>query len=149
MIPIEVLERLAKVWRAAMERTDLSDVATFYWFPKGSCGDSSLLLEKFLRDHHIEGCFYVQGESVPEHPDCRSHAWLEYGDVILDITADQFACHPGPSVIVTRDRTWHSHFVEEEREASRIEDYDDFTKDRLLEIYDRVLAAVPPNFLPR
>ena len=35
-----------------------------------------------------------------------THAWVERNDMIVDITADQFADISEP-VIVTADRTWH------------------------------------------
>lgn len=39
-----------------------------------------------------------------------SHAWLERGSWIVDITADQFP-DVTESVIVTQDRDWYNRYV--------------------------------------
>jgi hypothetical protein len=83
---------------------------TFEQFPLGACGDACLLLGRFLQDVGLGDWEYVYGWNGD-----RSHAWLQSGKVIVDITADQF---PGVTdlVIVTEDSGWHNQFKEASRE---------------------------------
>src|SRR5690349_9290542 len=112
----KALRLLATAFRQAIEVSDLRTDIAFREFPRGACGDASLLLSEFLRRHGFDDIDYVVGlvRNGPEH---QSHAWLEIGATIIDITADQFASRPGPPVLVTRERTWHAHFIEEERRS--------------------------------
>jgi hypothetical protein len=49
-------------------------------------------------------CYGIDPDSL------SSHAWIERGGLIVDITADQFA-DISERVIVTTDATWHdAHF---------------------------------------
>jgi len=92
----------------------------------------------FLRDHRIGDAEYVLGISN----NGTSHAWLEVGGFIVDITGDQFTCHPGAPVVVTQDRRWHCYFQEDYRASIRIEEYDERTRRRLARLYGTVLACV-------
>ena len=108
-------------------------------FPSGACGDASLLLAHFLAEAGLYGAVYVSG--LWER---YSHAWLELGNLIIDITADQFTADPQAAlvldglpetpdgVLVTTSRDWHSRFEEARRSVARIDVYDD-TTNRLLE----------------
>jgi hypothetical protein len=52
----------------------------------------------------------------------ETHAWLEIGDAIIDITSDQFPDGPGP-VVVTQDHSWHSQFRFQKRRPADFETY--------------------------
>jgi hypothetical protein len=137
---------LAGGWRHAIEGSDLADHPIFQRFPHGSCGDSSRTLAKFLESHGVTGVEYVLGGSVSHPQGLPTHAWLEIGGIIVDITADQFEWYPGPAVIVGRDRTWHSQFAERDRDTNTLEDY---SQPQLLDLYDRILHQVPARLRPR
>ena len=82
---------LAKRLRAAIEACDLKTLPiTFHEFPRGSCGDATLILAKHLKDNGQKGFAYVCGMR-----DGHSHAWLERDGLIVDITGDQFADNEG------------------------------------------------------
>lgn len=54
-------------------------------FPHGSCGDATLLLGHYLTAQgHGEFRYYFGWRCG------KSHAWLQAGSVIVDITGDQF-----------------------------------------------------------
>lgn len=79
-------------------------------FPAGACGDASLLLGAHLADHGIKGFEYVCGERGDKrHDTWTSHAWLQRGTCIIDITADQFDDAPA-AVIVAQPSPWHASF---------------------------------------
>lgn len=76
-------------------------------YPLGACGDTCELLADYLRKVGLGDPTFVSGVNRGTG---QTHAWLELGELIIDITADQFdgVDHP---VIVTTDRSWHdSHF---------------------------------------
>lgn len=102
----ELLFRLAQRFRDAILRSNpgASRLATLREFPAGACGDASLLLAKYLQ---VSGCgrsHYVLGKG-----NGRTHAWLQLGDLTIDITADQFDDQDA-GVIVSADSVWHSSF---------------------------------------
>lgn len=111
------IEREARRFRSAIERCDARRLPiTLADFPGGACGDAALLLAKHLQLAVIWPLMYVCGWMAMAHRN-QSHAWLEYGDLIIDITADQFEGISDP-VIVTADRAWHGRFtVTSSREA--------------------------------
>jgi len=85
--------------------------STWTSFPGGTCGDTSLVLGAFLADAGFGGFEYVSGEGERREEDgiCPSHAWLQRDQLVVDITADQFADGPGP-VVVAENPEWHHRF---------------------------------------
>lgn len=66
-------------------------------FPRGCCGYTSDLLQRYLRENGIK-TRYVSG-TYRDHStgDSQSHAWLELADdTVVDITGDQFRFDPQP-----------------------------------------------------
>lgn len=105
----------------------------FQSFPHGSCGDTSLLLARYLSVHGFADITYVAGVDG-----CQSHVWLEWSDYIIDVTAYQF---PGVQdrVMVTTDRRFHSQFNEDL--LRHVADYrlcDAQTRDELDIVYHRI-----------
>lgn len=89
--------------REAIEAVDRTGWCAFDHFPRGACGTVSEVLARLLREHVGLDARYVAGEV---HPDSDgSHAWVEVGGVVVDITADQFGL---PAVIVTIESPWHA-----------------------------------------
>lgn len=72
-------------------------------FPLGSCGDTSDLLGMYLQQS-----LGIRTEYVAGWLDGRSHAWLEFEGLVIDITADQFSGYE--AVIVTASPQLHSEF---------------------------------------
>lgn len=66
-------------------------------FPRGCCGYTSDLLQRFLDENGIK-TLYVSGTYRNYSTnDSQSHAWLELSDgTIADITGDQFRFEPYP-----------------------------------------------------
>lgn len=97
----------------------------------------TLLLAKFLEEHNCGAFDYVLGERE-EH----SHAWLQRGELVVDITPDQFDDAPAP-VIVEHHSAWHAAFAGERRHVADLENYDTPTRDRLRGAYRRIVRRVP------
>jgi hypothetical protein len=112
------IANLATRFRAAIETTDKRRLPiTFENFPRGSCGDSALLLGHYLIDAGQSPFQYVLGRKGD-----TSHAWLERDGLLVDITADQFP-EIGQPVIVTVNSSWHSDW---EAEHLHVADFDIF-----------------------
>jgi len=139
------IKALATAFRRAMEVSGVKADIVFRNFPRGSCGDASLLLSEFLRSHGISEIEYVVGWASQDSGSRRSHAWLELEGLIVDITADQFSNRPAPPVFITRSRTWHAHFSEDDRHPASISAYDPATRGRLLALYADVMAHIPAS----
>lgn len=124
---------LAERFRAAIEACDLKRLPiAFHEFPRGSCGDATLLLAKYLKDNGQVGFVYVCGIR-----DGHSHAWLEREGLIVDITGDQFPDNNDP-VCVSRRSAWHAGFEIDLERQSDIDLYDDFTLYNMGTVYKRI-----------
>ena len=108
---IERIREIATHFRQAIERCDLPRLGpTFEEFPAGSCGDATPLLGTYLCEQGFGQFGYMLGERpIPNDWQTQSHAWLQQGELIVDITADQFPEVSEP-VIVTAESAWHSQF---------------------------------------
>ena len=102
----EKIRNAATAFRLAIEGSDRSELSEgFSRFPWGSCGDASLLLAAYLRDEGL-GDF----ELIAARGTNGDHAWLQQGEVVIDITADQFTGFDF-AVYVGNDE-WHRQFGE-------------------------------------
>lgn len=121
---MEQIAIAARQFRDAIKRTPANQLTiTMQNFPAGACGDVVLLLGHYLKAQRLNAFDYVLGER-----DGHSHAWLQQGMLVVDITADQFA-EVDESIIVTIESVWHSAF------AAKVLHEADFT------IYDAYTAA--------
>lgn len=143
MLDLPSLYDHAAHFRAAIESCDRSSLpVSFERFPRGACGDATLLLAKFLEESGFGKFNYVLGER-----NGSSHAWLENGEVITDITADQFPDMPHP-VFVAGESEWHSSFNGEVLHVADIEIYDEHTRATLRGAYSIVRKHVPQDAQP-
>jgi len=106
-------EILAKIQTVATQLRGVLDKADttllpipFRKFPRGSCDAASEALGIHIREQLGYECVSAQGMCALGE-EYSTHTWLEYGDLIIDITADQFGQAP---VIVTRSSPWHARF---------------------------------------
>jgi len=81
-----LLREEARKVRKFLERAAQTE-PIFREFPTGACGNASELLGHWLESRGVKDIWYVKGQ----RPDVPSHAWLEIGDVVIDLTLDQFS----------------------------------------------------------
>ncbi|MFY0312911.1 hypothetical protein ACFMBG_23940 [Leisingera sp. D0M16] len=96
----EYAERFDAATRACSARLGVQ----FDDYPNGSCGAASEILAEYLHASGFGVFAYVVGRDG-----VRSHAWLEQGRVIVDVTAGQFEGAPEP-IIISTDQSWHERF---------------------------------------
>lgn len=139
------LRELAQAVRDALERADKRRwLETLRLFPCGACGDSELLVAKLLQDHGHQPAFdYMLGRR-----DGWSHAWIQQGDLIVDITADQFDDYAEP-VTVVRGPAWHEGFSPERRHVADLDLINPpWIKQGLRSAYSQVVDSLPPDLRP-
>lgn len=90
---------------------------TFSKFPRGSCGDATCLLAKFLEEEGFGQFDYVSGDRGK-----WSHAWLQQGTLIVDITGDQFDDMQS-LVFVATGSEWHDQFAGEKQHLADFEQF--------------------------
>lgn len=110
-LDIPALLPIAWGFRMAIEAipTDRRPIG-LHCFARGSCGDASLLLGAYLADSKVGGFAYGCGERGVQADDSwTSHAGLQCGDGVIDITADQFSDAPA-GIVVAEPSIGHRQF---------------------------------------
>jgi hypothetical protein len=112
---------------------------TFSSFPRGACGDTCLILGTYLEEECGLGKFDCVSASRGSHSDdtWTSHAWLQHGNLYVDITADQFKDAPG-AVLVEVDSEWHRTFDVDRRGPSNIKSWHEPGTHHVLAVYVQV-----------
>lgn len=113
---------LSEIWRLAkhvretweaLRGTEFGKLRVVDKFPTGCCDAASCIVQKYLAEWGHENFVVMRGrppESTKNHPQWLNrfpHCWTQRGELIIDITADQFPDIHVP-VIVTRSSVWHA-----------------------------------------
>lgn len=101
--------RVAALARKIIEESSASMQHPLGSFPHGWCDDCSRVLGSLLKEQNEANFKRVTGWRG-EHLGA-SHVWLQRGDLIVDITADQFIGEVTTPVIVTTEIAWHSKWI--------------------------------------
>lgn len=111
-------------------------------FPVAACGDTALLMGAYLADLGFHGFSYVSAVRG-EHADntWHSHAWLQNGATVIDITADQFSDMPH-AVMVSANSQWHMQFRVERRQDADFREWSGMGVDPLHSMYEEILNAI-------
>jgi hypothetical protein len=124
-------------FRRAIEECDKTRLpVSFISFPKGSCGDASLILAHYLKEKGLGEFDYILGGRMG-----KSHGWLKQAEFIIDITADQFEDN-NEKVIVTVNPKWHNEFKVENVNIADLKTYDENTKTNLLNAYNEIIKNI-------
>lgn len=108
------LKALASAARAGLEAMPAAERGIgFENFPRGTCGPVSELLGRIVLERTGREGIYVCGDGHPFLRPQQSHAWLEVGGFIVDITHDQFA-DTGVQGWVLAVSPWHGLFERRE-----------------------------------
>lgn len=141
---LEQIERIATAFRTAVLQLNKSTwPVCLQQFPTGACGDASLLLGTLLEERgqgQFEYICGIRSESISGHP-APSHAWLELGGLIVDVTADQFD-EVSDSVIVSVNSGWHRSWIVESKAPANFRHYDPHTVASLQSVYDQIVRSM-------
>jgi len=137
------IAELARAFRAAIEAVPVKQRPIgMQDFPRGACGDASLLLGAYFNDKRVPGFEYVCGERGCKSDNTwTTHAWLQRGACIVDITAGQFQDAPEP-VIVANPSLWHACFETEPPRNADFRLWSGYGAEILHSMYARILANI-------
>ena len=111
-------------------------------FPRGSCGDASLILHSLINDAGIAGSRTAHATRVgADGMSWPTHAWVELSGVILDITPDQFP-DGGETIYVGPASPFYDSFVVDYYEIATIKVMKGHGIPELHDFYDRLRIAV-------
>lgn len=138
----EEIYKAAEEVRSAIERADRASLPiTFENFPRGSCGDATLILGTHLKSLGFGPFNYVVGDRGNQcEGTWHSHAWLEGEGLVIDITADQFPEFPH-KVFVAPTSSFHETFDSEATHEADFHIYDQHTVATLSAAYSTILRA--------
>lgn len=138
---MDELAKAAAAFRAAIEQTPAAKLTVcMLGFPAGACGDATPLLGYYLKTRGFGTFNYVLGMAEGEDGDQYSHAWLRQGDIIVDITADQF---PDQAPVIVADSSpWHNRFEVEVPYEADFHVYDAHTVATLGAAYAAVMETL-------
>jgi|GEM_PF-4224508 len=106
-LEIERISDLVAQFRILIQQANRAQLpASMAFFPAGSCEYSSLLLQRFLSENGEDGFILFCCPQIAAD-NWQSHAWLQRGTMVADITLDQFEWVDQPT-FVQRDSAWHS-----------------------------------------
>lgn len=134
---IDRILKVATALRRAMEAADFSDChhcKTLRTFPHKCCDHASSMLLFVFHEQGIHGFDMMRG-TLPDWGE-EGHNWIQRGEIIVDITADQFSGLKLPPVIVGRFE-WHSTLTPEP-EPNRLQ-IDTSLYKVLSDDYDRIM----------
>ncbi len=147
---LETIERIAEALRSAMEVADFSKNcgSSLRNFPRECCNYASDLLLIFFAESRVDGFTSVLGSRPDTDKLDAGHVWVQRGDLVVDITADQF---PGQNLkpVIVGESEWHrSRYLKDEGPLNEniIQVYR-----RITSIYDQVIATgkMPPALRSR
>ncbi len=145
-MPLSELFVIASRFRTAVEAVPVQlRPIGLQEFPHGSCGDACLLLGAHFVDLGIEGFNYICGERGSRDDNTwTTHAWLQRGSCVVDITADQFTHAPSP-VVVADPSPWHVTFSTDTSNPSDFRVLSGHGADLLQLMYSRVNEWLSTN----
>jgi hypothetical protein len=139
------LRVIATGFRLAIEAlTPLECPAEFHDFPYGSCRSASLLLGVFLRERGSEVMVVSAGRSGRHW---GTHAWLEVGTTVIDITSDQFSSQ-NARVVVATGSAWHQTWARDAERIPSLSDLDAILNAELLSAYLGLRSSMDPCAIP-
>ena len=128
------LETIAADFRARLENYRRDDGLSLLNFPNGACGDASILLAHHLAQKGFGPFRYVCGR----HGDA-THVWLSDGEVIIDITADQFNDFNHP-VFIAAVSPWHDALQREDQHEATLSVWGPELEAQYLVTYEALLG---------
>lgn len=115
MIDRAAVERIAISCRRGLSGLYGRSSSMFADFPRGACGPATEIVARLLKEQLGYDGMYVCGDGHPELSAEQTHAWFEVGNVLIDVTYDQFEGTGLSGWLFARDTGWHAQFKNIER----------------------------------
>lgn len=104
------LEIIATACRRGLSTLAFSEYSLLKGFPGGACGPASEILGRALQDFLQYEGYYICGSRHSSYKREATHAWVEVGDYIIDITHDQFEGAGLSGWVFYGGSAWHLNF---------------------------------------
>lgn len=137
---IEEIKLASTKFRNAINKCHSLLGITFKNFPEGSCGDAAPLLGTYLIENKLGEFQYYTGNYGAKET-WSSHAWLQAGSLVVDITADQFP-DITKKIIVEEHSLWHKKLNGEALNLADYRIYDDSTVSNLSYLYKIIMRHI-------
>ena len=111
----KTLNGFVDVCRDALASLATSPGSMFNCFPVAACGPASELIGRALKERFGVESVHACGVGHPDLPERQTHAWVETGTVIIDVTYDQFAGTGLQGWVFPLDSPWHRQFEDVDR----------------------------------
>ncbi|MBT2541649.1 hypothetical protein J7E99_13260 [Streptomyces sp. ISL-44] len=110
----EEAHRLRRALDEALAAGEFADHPVLVSFPSGTCGLISEFVCQYLRDRGLGSWEYVPGERhSPSTGEWQgTHGWARQGQVVIDLTADQFDGEGRPPVWAGESDDWYRSWEE-------------------------------------
>ncbi len=99
------IEHFCKIVRDLIVKSK-NDTHLLKSFPFGCCRDSSIIIGQILKDCGAENVYICRKEFDDMY---ASHAWIEFDNWIIDITADQFGTEFSPILVLSLKSPYWFH----------------------------------------
>jgi len=113
-------------------------------FPKGCCREATILLGRYLVNAGYEP-LKVRYANLKHPP--PTHMWIEYNDLIIDISADQFCGKKDEPAIVTSDQSWHSSSFPDPKSlpfSEFLQDFGENYRRKMAGLYEEISGYLSP-----
>lgn len=144
---MQQLRQLATTFRGAIEESkdEFPDSLKrkFESFPKDVCFHASALLAEYFLEKGVPDVYFVVNGRLDGDPE-KSHAWIEIGTVIVDITASQFP-DIFENVMIKENRTFHERFWGQQSQAA-ISDFGNYVpeaRENFRKAYAKIRGRLP------
>ncbi|MGD0278201.1 MAG: hypothetical protein ABSC11_02715 [Smithella sp.] len=139
---IEKIRESATDFRNAIEVCAPSLGIIFESFPRGSCGETVLLLGTYLIEQGLgEFQYMLVDYGIRKDLNWSSHAWLQLDNLVVDITADQFP-EITEKVIVQEFSKWHLKLNGTSQNIADYRIYNAYTISFLSSMYLKIIGSI-------
>ena len=143
MLSKELIEHEANVFRDAIDRSSFDLKDRMSGFPRGCCDDATDLFANYLFEKYDMVTVRVDGSFYPDNFDERDwHTWLEIGDVIVDLSADQYSEYD--YIYVGEYDVFHKRYELEKREYIGFKNFSDSCWERMERLYKTIISNIAP-----
>ena len=132
---IEELKREVILFRNAIldVKSEGNLPSNMHLFPRGCCGDTSILLSSYLKQRGYEDVNYICGKTGNKDSGTwKTHAWITVNGIIVDITRSQFGKE---DITVSAESVWHDNWEQQIVDVPNVA----VTGDQLSETYEYIV----------
>ncbi|MCH8496332.1 MAG: hypothetical protein LAT57_11980 [Balneolales bacterium] len=142
------IRKIATRFREAIEKCNLTSghvgqeaFSRMKNFPHCTCNEVSTLLGLYLvHKYNFSSLINYSGQVELGEKWLGTHSWLQSGNIVIDITADQFPM-ANCKVIVTKESEFHKNYIKQQFILTENFSFED-QPDWIINIYEEINAVI-------